>query len=904
MGFALAKIHPPVPRRGQLLARPALEARLRDALEAHRVVLVAAPAGYGKTALLVRALAVRSPPQGLAWVSLDPGDDLHRLLECLLAALDPFDLPWRVAPEGLLASALSGDVAGRQRAVDDLTSALDASELPQGTIVLDDLHHLVDEAALHLLARLVERLPPRWTLVLASRELPSALLARAAAAGELAQFREDDLQFSADEVRAWCEGLGLDADAARALHARTAGWAAGLRLALSGARGAGPTAAIDRAAFDFLATEVLAHLDADLRAFLLDTSVLHELDLGRCTALTGDGRAARWLDEIERRGLFASVVDDAGTTLRLHDLFRDALQHRLRVERPEDWPLLLARAADLETDPLRRQGLLLAAGRSDDAARALLAVAPDMNTGGAVQTVLRLLDAFAPAFAAGSAEWQRVAGYATLTVWRVQECERHFAAAEALYGARGDADAAQTMAARRSSVLVALGRIGEAEALLARLASAPLAEREARLLTATAAGWLRMERGEHDAVAPAFAALMDLLQDCRTVPEWANLPAPRQTACRGMAGLLQRWATGALQVAGDRPVPLRTFAFLVLGWRALWLGRFGEAQARLDEAMGDATWGGHEVIARNHALALQAALAVVRGQGAAALRAMAQRIGEQPAGYGGWGLWHVRYFAARIAAAAGDVARLRRWLEELTAQHDTLPDVTPQRLHPVAGLQGTLAVLEGDRSAARRSWQDVLEHEPSADLFGQSAEVRVRFARLCLSEGNRDAAAALLEPLLARADDGPRGAVFAGAELAALARADWTGRLDGERVATLRAWAAAWPQPSAAAASDAAAAGDAAAWSDAAAGPHSATRAKDAPGADLHKSTLLGNGEHLSARELEVVALIARGQSNKLIARALDLSPHTVKRHVANALGKLGLASRGQAAAWFHTRRP
>jgi len=59
-------------------------------------------------------------------------------------------------------------------------------------------------------------------------------------------------------------------------------------------------------------------------------------------------------------------------------------------------------------------------------------------------------------------------------------------------------------------------------------------------------------------------------------------------------------------------------------------------------------------------------------------------------------------------------------------------------------------------------------------------------------------------------------------------------------------------------------------------------------------------GERLSARELEVVALIARGQSNKIIARQLDLSPYTVKRHVANSLAKLGVASRGQAAAWFH----
>ena len=58
----------------------------------------------------------------------------------------------------------------------------------------------------------------------------------------------------------------------------------------------------------------------------------------------------------------------------------------------------------------------------------------------------------------------------------------------------------------------------------------------------------------------------------------------------------------------------------------------------------------------------------------------------------------------------------------------------------------------------------------------------------------------------------------------------------------------------------------------------------------------------LSARELEVLACIARGDSNKLIARAFDLSPHTVKRHVANILDKLGMQSRGQAAAWYRAR--
>jgi LuxR family maltose regulon positive regulatory protein len=60
----------------------------------------------------------------------------------------------------------------------------------------------------------------------------------------------------------------------------------------------------------------------------------------------------------------------------------------------------------------------------------------------------------------------------------------------------------------------------------------------------------------------------------------------------------------------------------------------------------------------------------------------------------------------------------------------------------------------------------------------------------------------------------------------------------------------------------------------------------------------------LSSREQEVLERIAAGDSNKLIARAFDLSPHTVKRHVANILDKLALDSRGRAAAWYRENRP
>ncbi|MDA0189763.1 MAG: response regulator transcription factor [Proteobacteria bacterium] len=56
--------------------------------------------------------------------------------------------------------------------------------------------------------------------------------------------------------------------------------------------------------------------------------------------------------------------------------------------------------------------------------------------------------------------------------------------------------------------------------------------------------------------------------------------------------------------------------------------------------------------------------------------------------------------------------------------------------------------------------------------------------------------------------------------------------------------------------------------------------------------------ERLSPREREIMAFLARGESNKEIARALDLAESTVKIHVQGILRKLGLSSRVQAAVY------
>jgi LuxR family transcriptional regulator, maltose regulon positive regulatory protein len=135
--FALAKIQPPHPRSA-LIERPALELALGQALQQQKLTLLLAPAGSGKTAALTRQ--IRQLPAGcaLAWVSADADDPLQRFLACLTAALEPYDLPWRVAPDAL--ATLAQAEQGMGRVVSEVVNALAAAEVPRGLIVIDDAH--------------------------------------------------------------------------------------------------------------------------------------------------------------------------------------------------------------------------------------------------------------------------------------------------------------------------------------------------------------------------------------------------------------------------------------------------------------------------------------------------------------------------------------------------------------------------------------------------------------------------------------------------------------------------------------------------------------------------------------------------------------------------------------------
>ena len=249
-----------------------------------------------------------------------------------------------------------------------------------------------------------------------------------------------------------------------------------------------------------------------------------------------------------------------------------------------------------------------------------------------------------------------------------------------------------------------------------------------------------------------------------------------------------------------------------------------------------------------------------------------------------------RLFAVRLADWHDDSARVERLAGEL----DRLAAADTGMLRPLLQAQrlvlpGRLAWQRGEWREARDAFERALAQEVALRVFGEDVEVRLRLALACLRLADVDAAATAIAPVFETAErDGCPGGALTGAKsvLDALAAAPWDGRLAPARIATLRRWAAVLKAPAAPADADPA--------PDRAAEPVG-TRAS---------APVLVAAEALSPRELDVLKLIAAGDSNKLIARAYDLSPHTVKRHVANILDKLGVQSRGQAAAWYNERRP
>ena len=347
-------------QRGRLVARPRLLAELDGTLDdGHRLTLVSAPAGFGKTTLLsgwTARLGERRPSAAVAWVSLDEGDnDVGRLLAHTFAALRGAGITIDVAALDLLRADPAAAVGAL---VNEVARTADEDPDRRWILALDDYHAITAPEVHAAVSFLLDHLPGELHLLVATRSDPPLPLARLRSRGQLVELRAADLRFTPAEATEFLNtvmGLDLTAADVRALDERTEGWAAGLQLAALSLRGVADPRAVagfidafagsNRFVIDYLADEVLARQPAAVRDFLLRTSILDRLTGSLCDALTGDTHGAGMLADLDRGNLFLVPLDDQRTWYRYHHLFADVLRARLQAEQPDAVPELHRRAS-------------------------------------------------------------------------------------------------------------------------------------------------------------------------------------------------------------------------------------------------------------------------------------------------------------------------------------------------------------------------------------------------------------------------------------------------------------------------------------------------------------------------------------------------------------------------------
>ena len=343
------KLYVPKVRRS-LVARPRLSGRLRRGAES-RLLLISAPAGFGKTTLLAEWLAAPRTGGSVAWLSLEESDrQTASYWTYLIAALQT------VAP-AVGGSALEL-LQSAQPPIETLLATMlnELSTVPDDIYLVLDDYHLVDGPDLQPgMTYLLEHLPPQVHLVISTREDPALPLARLRARGDLVEIRAADLRFTAEEAAAYLTGamgLALTSGDVAALEGRTEGWIAALQLAALSMQGRDDVAGFiatfagdDRYIVDYLAEEVLQRQPEQTHQFLLRTSILDRLSGPLCDAVTGQHGGKAMLESLDRANLFVVPLDDRRRWYRYHHLFADVLHTHLLEDQPDEVPELHRRAS-------------------------------------------------------------------------------------------------------------------------------------------------------------------------------------------------------------------------------------------------------------------------------------------------------------------------------------------------------------------------------------------------------------------------------------------------------------------------------------------------------------------------------------------------------------------------------
>jgi LuxR family maltose regulon positive regulatory protein len=877
------KLHLPRPRE-QLVPRSHLLKRLQEGVVG-ALTLLSAPAGFGKTTLLAQWLASTHMP--VAWLSVDAEDnDPTRFLAYIIAALQTLDaqlgttalallwIPQPPSPEAVLA-VLTNDLV--ERGGGDVA------------LVLDDYHTITAESIQRGMTFLLEHLPPHLHLILATRADPPLLpLARLRAQGQLTEVRAADLRFADAEASAFLQtamGLDLSAEAIATLESRTEGWIAGLQLAALSLQGRADVSAFlaaftgsHRYVLDYLSDEVLARQPAAVQQFLLHTCILERLSGPLCDAVTGQEGSQAMLEALERVNLFVVALDDERGWYRYHHLFAEALYSHLQQTEPMLVSELHRRASswyEQHEQPIAAVQHALATPDVERAARLIEPIALPVTFQGQISTVLGWLNALPEALVRARPYLCVCHALVLMSTNQFEMAEARLQAAER--GIQEDLSAEQAQIIL-GWVLVLRGRIANYSGELSQALS--LVRQALELLP------------EAEVLARA-GALMTIIRAYQVSGD--ATPTTEHTVAAEVA-FIRTW---------DNPVAL-VASMTVLARLHILQGKLRQATAMYEQVvqvvprlevlqtsistpyyfgLGDLLREWNELEAAEHhlsqgmalvneTLALEPSVAVL---GYTALAHLEQALGKTREALAALdALAHLarqRHFPAhqmsQVAAARaqlelaqGNVAAAIHWADTcgLSTEDDELS-------YPHEGEYLTLVrvrIAQAREDPAKLFLQGALH---LLDRLLQDAEAKARMGSVLALEaqGNRTGALATLERalLLAEPEGYIRLFVDEGTPMLALLRqAHARSRVPGYIATLLSAFGE--------------------------------RNLSDSPLTSARPGPL---AEPLTEREREVLQLLAAGASNREIARRLVLSLGTVKKHVSNLCGKLGVQSRTQALA-------
>jgi LuxR family maltose regulon positive regulatory protein len=892
------KLHVPGWRPG-FVSRPRLVAEL-DRRAGSKLTLVAAPPGFGKTTLLAEWLATTRRDDGaVAWVSLDEGDnDPARFWTYVIAALRA---PRPSVGEHALAMLQSPHPPPIETVLTLLINDLAALE-DDLVLVLDDLH-IIESSPIHsAVAFLLDHLPPRLRLVIATRADPPLPLARLRVRGELVEVRAADLRFTGDEALAFFNdmmGLGLGAGDVAALEARTEGWIAGLQLAALSLRGRQDSAGFIRTfagdhryVVDYLIEEVLQRQPEPVRRFLLQTAILDRLSGPLCDAVTGEADGAERLAALERGNFFVVPLDDARRWHRYHHLFADVLRARLAAEQPELVPVLHRRASlwherhgDIG-DAIRHA---LAAHDADRAADLIERAIPAMRQSRQEMTLLGWLKAL-PEETLRRRPVLDVEFVGTLlSASEIERAEARLNDIEAWLEATGDHGGAVSMetvniddgklrqlpgsiAMYRAGCALVLGDLAKSEAHASRvLELVPDDDHLRRGAAAAMLGLAAWSRGDLETAHRSYVEGMARLRRAGHLADVVGGGNALADIRLAQGRLRDAWSVyeSGLRLATEQGEPtLRGAADMHVGLGDILRERneldAAEHQLRAAQELGEHL--GFPQFPHRSRLAM-ARLRLAQGDLDGAL----ESLDEAERRYVGDFFPNVRPIAAMRASiwtAQGRLDEAFAWARDRGLAVDDEPSFLAEFEHLTLA-RALIARFRRDRDdrairQAIRLLEQLAEAARAGGRMGNAIEILVVLALGRHALGDASRALASLDDALALAE--PEGYtrtfIDEGEPMRGLLRHaaanDGTGAYARRLLGT-------FGEPS---------------LSPSASNPAAATLA-----------------EPLTTREIEILRLIAAGLRNQEIADRLFISLPTVKRHIANAYGKLGAGHRTEALA-------